>query len=133
MGKEILKLAEMIHALYAELDPLHVSGTPRVFIDEAVRCLEDPKQFVHITDKGFFIVVDETEAMTPTKLVYNGTRVYVKPEFRNGRVLKEFYDIMFDKFPNGTIVGVTDINSKHIAVLEKRHTRIANVYKLERN
>jgi hypothetical protein len=65
------------------------------------------------------------------KRIYNGIRVYIKPKYRKGRLLKQFYDIMFETF-DGEIWGMTEAHSEHIKVLDKRHTLVAKVYKLER-
>jgi len=128
-------LAFMLRDMYMELDAVHAVSDIKVYITEAKRCIESPTIFVHMDprNRGFFMVVDETEALTPTRKVYNGTRVYVKPELRDSRVLSEFYDILFKEFPDGDIIGLTVIQSKHIAVMEKRHKRIANLYQLNRS
>ena len=128
-----LRLAVMLRDMYRELQPIEAVSDLGVYLVEVDRCLKDPAQAVFIAEEGFFMVVDETEPMTPNMKRYNGTRVYIKPEHRSGRVLKEFYDVMFRAFPDGDILGVTVLNSKHIKVLEKRHTRIANVYMLNRS
>ena len=132
---DVLALASMMHKMYIEVYPDYAVEDSTPYIVEVVKCIYDPKQTIFIEDdmKGFFIVVDETEAMTPELKVYNGTRVYIQKECRNGRVLKEFYDTIFDKYPDGDILGLTVITSEHIKVLDKRHTRVANLYKLKRN
>lgn len=133
--KDIIDLASMMYKMYAEVYPTQVATDGKIYITEVVRCMNDPKQVIFIDDelRGFFIMVDETEAMTPNMKVFNGTRVYVAKEHRNGRVLHEFYETMFKAYPEGDILGLTEINSRHIRVLEKRHTRIANLYRLKRS
>ena len=127
-------LALLLRAMYKELFPDHAVDDINVYISEMVKNFNCPKTTTYVDDyfRGFFQVRDETEAMTPTCKRYHGIRVYIIPEERKGRLLKEFYDRLFTDFPDGDIIGVTEITSEHIAVLEKRHKRIANMYVLNR-
>lgn len=105
------------------------------YISMVNRHIDNDKDEIFIDDKhrGFFIVRDETEAVAPTVRRYNGIRVFIHPEHRKGRVLLEFYNKLFSTYPDGDILGCTEINSEHIAVLDKRHELIAKVYKLTRS
>ncbi len=86
--------------------------------------------FIDTDNRGFFMVVNDTETITPLLHRYFATKVYIKPEHRKSRLLAEFYDTLYDRFDE--VVGVTEIGSEHIAVLEKRQERIANVYRIKR-
>ena len=128
-------LAFMLYTMYKELFGDKAEDDINVYISEIVNHYNNPRDTVYIDSsfRGFFIVRDETEAIAPRLKRYNGIRVFIKPEFRNTRLLAEFYAKLFEDFPDGDILGQTEIDSKHIAVLDKRHELIAKVYKLRRN
>jgi len=132
--KHIITIAQMLAKMYQELFGTKANTDFNVYISEVINHYNDSRDTVFIDDKlrGFFIVRDETEVLAPTLKRYNGLRVYIEEKYRKGRLLSEFYSKLFEAFPDGDILGSTEINSEHIAVLEKRHTRIANVYKLNR-
>ena len=132
--EHIPHLAIMLATMYHELFPAHASTNMSDYITEIVTHYNNPKDTVYIDSelRGFFIVRDETEAIAPTLKRYNGIRVYIKDEYRKGRLLTEFYARLFEDFPDGAILGSTEIASEHIAVLDKRHELIAKVYKLKR-
>jgi len=132
--EHIPHIAVMLHSMYNELFPAYAMQDINIYINEVVKHFNDSRDTVYVDDKlrGFFIVRDETEALAPTMLRYNGLRVYIQKEYRKTRLLAEFYAKLFEDFPIGDIIGVTEIDSEHIAVLDKRHTRIANMYKLSR-
>jgi len=127
-------IAIMLHEMYAELFPAHAVSDINIYINEVVKMFNDIKTRVFIDDsfKGFIQVRDETEPIAPTMIRIHGVRVYIRLEYRKTRLLAEFYAKLFKEFPDGDILGVTEIHSEHIAVLDKRHTRIANMYKLNR-
>jgi len=132
--EHIPTIAIMLHEMYVELFPAHAISDMNVYISEVVKMFNDINTTLFIDDsfKGFIQVRDETELMTPTLIRIHGVRVYIRLEYRKTRLLAEFYAKLFKEFPDGDIIGVTEINSEHIAVLDKRHTRIANMYKLNR-
>ena len=127
-------LAFMLYTMYKELFGDKAEDDINVYISEIVNHYNNPRDTVYIDSsyRGFFIVRDETEAIAPRLKRYNGIRVFIKTEFRNTRLLAEFYAKLFEDFPDGDILGQTEIDSKHIAVLDKRHELIAKVYKLKR-
>ena len=127
------ELAAMLKEMYLEIFPDDAVDDKRVYYRAIIDHFRDDRDTVYLEDgKGFFIIRDETEPMAPTKRRYNGIRVYIRPEHRHSFLLAHFYKRLFSDFPKGDILGVTEINSKHIQVLDKRHTLIAKVYKLER-
>lgn len=128
-------LARMTRDMYMELFPAHAVSDIGVYIDEVAKSFGSPQDTIFIDSelRGFFIVREETEAMAPTLVRYNGFRVYIAKEHRKTRLLAEFYSKLFETFPDGDILGVTEIHSQHIAVLNKRHVHIANIYKLNRS
>lgn len=135
LDTDILDVARLLFELYKEVFAEHYTDDRAEYISEVIRCMNDPKQKIFIDDelRGFFIVVDSSEPLTPTLQRFEGTRVYIVPEHRGSRVLKEFYSTLFKEYPTGDIIGFTEVGSDHIPVLEKRHTRIANVYRLNRS
>lgn len=131
--KDVTEIAKMMRELYQELQPAHATSDINVYFKDALDSLIKDTDTTYIEKgKGFFTVRNETEPMTPTLERYNGIRVYIYPEHRNSSLLARFYDRLFKDFPNGEILGVTEINSEHIRVLDKRHTLIAKMYRLKR-
>ena len=130
---DLADLATMLKALYKEMTPAHAISDDIVYRLEVMKHLTDCRDTVYIADHGFFIIRDETEPMAPTLHRYNGIRVYIEPEHRHTRLLASFYNRLFEDFPEGDILGVTEINSEHIDILDKRHDLIAKVYKLKRS
>lgn len=132
--KDIKVLALMLANMYKELFQADATNDFKVYLEVIDGHLASNIDHVYMDDKGrgFFIVREETEPMTPSLRRYNGIRVYISEEYRKTRLLAEFYAKLFEDFPDGDIIGVTETNSEHITVLDKRHTRIANMYKLNR-
>jgi len=132
---DFVTIALMMRDMYQELMPDDAVDDPRAYLYEVIRHNHSSKDTIYVDDesRGFFIVRDETEPMAPTLHRYNGIRVYIRPEHRHGSLLARFYKQLFKDFPDGDILGVTEIESQHIKVLDKRHTLIAKVYKLNRS
>ena len=132
--KHIVSISAMLALMYQELFGADASTDMKTYISTIIEHYNDPRDTVYIDslERGFFIVRDETEIIAPTLHRYNGIRVYIRKEHRKGRLLTEFYARLFEDFPNGAILGSTEIDSEHIAVLDKRHELIAKVYKLKR-
>lgn len=130
--KDLVHISEMMIDLYKELMPDHYSKDIKVYMTAVLEHLQNKKDTVYVADHGFFIVRDETEPMAPTMKRFNGIRVYIQPEHRHTSLLARFYDRLFKDFPEGHIMGITEINSEHIKVLDKRHELVAKVYRLNR-
>ena len=130
--KDLDKLATMLYYLYQEMMSEHYTSDMHIYRLEIMKHLNDSRDTIYIAEGGFFIIRDETEPMAPTLHRYNGIRVYIEPQHRHTRLLANFYKRLFEDFPNGDILGSTEINSEHIQVLDKRHECIAKVYKLKR-
>ena len=133
-NKELNIVATMMQSLYKEIQPDHYEADLNVYIDEVNAHMGRDTDTVYVDSdlRGFFIVRDETEVLAPTLHRYNGIRVYIQPEHRRSSLLAQFYKKLFTDYPDGEILGVTEIHSEHIAVLDKRHTLIAKVYRLNR-
>lgn len=129
---DLTTVSEMMMAMYIELMPTVCSRDLHDYRVATVEHLTNPKEWVYIAEGGFFVVRDETEAVAPLFKRYNGVRVYIQPEHRHTSLLARFYKRLFADFPEGEILGMTEINSEHIKVLDKRHDLIAKVYKLRR-
>ena len=129
------ELALMLLAMYVELFQEEASYNMAVYQDEIQKHLDNPRDYIYVDEdyKGFFVVRDETEAMTPNLHRYNGIRVFIAKQYRRSPLLALFYSHLFHDFPDGDILGMTEINSDHIPVLDKRHELIAKVYKLKRS
>jgi hypothetical protein len=133
--EHIVDLALMLRDMYMEVFTAYASEDLDLYIHEIIRCFNDSKQCIYTTNTldGIVIVVDTTDTLTPTLLRCQCTRVYIKPEQRHSKLLRQFYDKLFEDYPEGSILGFTEINSSHIKVLDKRHELIAKVYKLDRS
>ena len=128
------QVAELLEAMVAEVFPDHYQPNQLRYVEGITQHLMmGDTIYVDNELNGFFIIKDVTDIVTPSLVLYEGVRLYIKPHKRNGKLLAEFYAKMFEDFTDGEIIGITEIESKHIPVLEKRHTRIANVYKLNRS
>ena len=123
-------LRDMMKELYGEAASEDIADYRAVIDGHMV----DDRDTIYVDNdyKGFFIVRDETESIVPGRKIYNGMRVYIRPEYRKTRLLKRFYDRLFTDFPQGEIWGMTEIHSEHIPVMDKRHECVAKVYKLRR-
>jgi len=128
-----LAVAEMLQAMTEEVFPAHASSELSVYLDYVSEArLSDTKWiFVDTELNGFFMVVDDLETIAPTHHRHLATKVYVKPAKRNSRLLFDFYELLYSKFDE--VIGVTEIGSRHIPVLEKRHERVANVYRITKD
>jgi hypothetical protein len=133
--KDIYALAEMLQEMAREISPEHAAKNPATYLKEVQNYLEDETLTVYVDDglRGFFIVKDDFDAVFPTLRRVIGTKVYIKPKYRHTHILKRFYDKLFEDFAEYEILGLTEIDSPHIPVLEKRHKRVANVYVLNHN
>ena len=131
--KDLNRLSVMLYELYHEMMPEHYTSDLYVYRREIMRHINEPKDTIYVAEHGFFVVRDETEPIAPTLQRYNGLRVYIEPEHRHSNLLANFYKRLFEDFPDGDILGSTEINSEHIKVLDKRHECIAKVYKLKRS
>jgi len=131
--KDLNKLSHMLFSLYKEMMPAHYNKDMHIYRREIMRHINSSTDTIYVAEHGFFIIRDETEPMAPTLHRYNGLRVYIEPEHRHTSLLANFYKRLFKDFPNGDILGITEINSEHIKVLDKRHECIAKIYKLKRS
>jgi hypothetical protein len=131
--KDIIPVSVMLHLMYKEVFGDDTVDNLDVYIKEVMTLFLDDKQTILIDSKyrGFFIVTDISEPMLKTPR-YQGTRVYIRPDYRKSKLLKEFYDELFKRFDKGIILGQTEITSEHIKVMDKRHNLVAKVYELNR-
>jgi len=120
-------VASMLYAMYMELMPDVCSNRLSDYTDEALKYLIEHDVLIDDKARGMFVVKDVYNPLTPSVKQWFGLVVYIKPEFRKTRVLKTFYDYLFENY-KGNILGLTEINSEHIKVLDKRHTCTAKMY-----
>jgi len=127
-------LANMLRDMMIELFPGDAVPGIICYKEMILSHFNNSCDIIYIDDKyrGFLVVRDDTEPCTPLRKIYNPMRIYIKPEYRNTRLLYRFYQRLFKDFPDGEIWGLTEINSQHIPVLDKRHECVAKVYKLRR-
>jgi len=123
-----VKFSILLKAMYFELDSSAYKEDITSWLALASMHLE--RDIVILDHRGFFIMREETLPINKER-IWNGVSVYIKPEFRKSKALKEYYKYMFDNF-NGTILGFTEVNSEHNKVLLKRHKLLGYVYGLNR-
>jgi len=131
--EDIQIVSVMLRAMYLEVFGYTEASTDlKVYTNDILACMVDKSQTILVDDnlRGFFIVKDISEPMLKTSR-YQGTRVYIHPKHRNGRLLKEFYTYLFENF-DGIIFGNTEITSPHLKVMDKRHKLVSKVYELVR-
>ena len=134
-AEDTLPLATMLKRLAIEMLPEQASDDDDVYWNEIFKYMRDPEYHIYVDDKyrGFFMVKDDSEAIYPDYHRYIGTKVYIYPKYRNTLVYRDMFNKMLEDFTDGDILGLTEIDSPHIPILEKRHERIANVYKIKRS
>jgi len=126
-------IATMMMKMYKELMPNDASDDKLVYRECVAQSLASELETIYVHKNGFFQVRDESEPMLPNKERYNGVRVYIEPEHRKGFLLASFYKRLFKDYPTGDILGMTESNSEHIDVLDKRHVEVARIYILKRS
>ena len=133
-AEDTLQLSLMLKEMSLEMMPEYATDDDDIYWKEVFSWLEDDRTFVYIDDayRGFFVMIDDTEDIFPDYHRYLGTKIYIKPQHRKTRLYSQFFKKMLEDFNDGDIMGVTEIESDHIPVLEKRHKRIANVYLINR-
>jgi len=133
--EEIPKVAVLMKAMAKELMGDSATDDVAVYVKAVFDAYKDKTQHIYVDDnyKGFFILKDDYEEIYPDYHRYIMTKIYIKPEARKGTLYRDMYLKVVEDFPTGDILGVTEIDSQHIPILEKRHKRIANVYQLDRN
>lgn len=122
-------IADMLRAMYLELDPVDTIDDWELFRSLASNYIYTAN--VIFDHRGCFVMKEETPIVKRTPL-WNGVAVYIKPEFRKTKALKEYYTYMFEHF-KGSIMGFTEVNSEHNKVLLKRHKLLGYVYELHRS
>lgn len=127
---DLKELSNMLFAMYNEIQPEIASKDTGKYLELAKKHLKEDFVYIDEKNRGFFIMRDVSSPVL-NRILYDGVSVYIKPEFRKSKLLKEMYDYMFESF-DGVIVGYTDINSEHNDVLLKRHKLLGYVYELNR-
>jgi len=128
---DIDNLSKMLYKMYHEVNPTQAKKDTPLYLSLAEKHIENDDVWVDEDFKGFFIMRDETNEVIDQRL-WNGVSVYIEPEYRKTKLLKTFYDLMFEKY-DGVIMGYTDVNSEHNKVLLKRHQLLGYVYVLNRS
>lgn len=127
--KDINIISSYLRSMYLELDKEDTIDDIELFNILAMDYIKNT--IVMFDNRGLFILKDETPIVKKTS-IWNGVSVYIKPEFRHTKCLKDFYKVMFSCV-KGIIMGYTHKDSKHNKVLLKRHNLLGYVYQLERN
>ena len=128
-------LSEMLQRMTIEVYGDKAAKDEKVYERVMLGHLAEPTELVLIDNllNGFVVVKDATEAITPNYHRYIILRIYIRPSKRHTRLYKDIYDEVFKRYPKGEIWGITEIDSPHIKILDKRHEVIAKVYKARRD
>jgi len=120
--------------MVTEVFPKDASDDYEVYHSEILRNMADPNIVILIDShhKGFVMVRDDTEALTPTLKRYNIIRAYIEPNSRGSRIYIKMMREIEKRFKDGDIIGMTEINSNHIPILVKRQELIAMVFKFRK-
>ena len=128
--KHISILKELLYKMYHEVSPLLASTDKALYERQARKHLKKDTVWLDDSLMGFFIMRDESIPVL-NQTLWNGVSVYIEPQYRNSKMLKNFYEFMFENY-KGTIMGFTDVKSEHNKVLSKRHNLLGYVYELKR-
>jgi len=120
-------VASMLWDMYQELQPEECSTLMSDYVAEAIRFIETYDVLLERRYRGMVIMENVTNVLTPNLPQWQGVVLYIKPEFRKRRVLKTIYTYLFANY-EGDILSLTDINSEHIKVQDKRQPCIAKLY-----
>jgi hypothetical protein len=132
--EDSVELANMLKEMYLELFPDYAIDDDSVYFQEIRDQLDDERVHTYVENnyKGFMMIRDETEPMTPNLHRYNMLRIYIRPDFRKSRTYWRLYKKVLEDFPDGDVLGMTEANSEHNIPLRKRQEIVATIYKLRR-
>ena len=133
--QDLEELTSMLYSMTMEIFEDKASNDMEVYRKVIIDHLAEPTELVLVDDNlnGFVVIKDATEPITPNYHRYFILRIYIKPEKRHTFLYKAFYDEAFKRYPEGEIWGVTEINSPHIKILDKRHDIVAKIYRARRD
>ncbi len=127
---DLKEISEMLYKMYNEVQPLIASQEIKKYEELTKQHLKNDFVFIDEDNRSVLIMRDVSSLVLDQKL-YDGVSVYIKPQYRKSKLLKEMYSYMFKNF-KGTIVGYTDVNSEHNDVLIKRHKLLGYFYEINR-
>ncbi len=126
---DIEELAFMLRSMTEEVFGKYASKNSIAYTNTIKRHLIKDKIYVDDKLRGFAILEDATEAITPNLKRIIISRAYIKPSERNKTVYGRIYHKIISDYADYDIVGMTEINSPHIPVLDKHQELIAKVYR----
>lgn len=127
--KDMNELAYMLRSMTEEVFGDKAAKSPIAYTNTIKRHLIKDKIYVDGKLRGFAILEDATEAITPNLKRIIISRAYIKPSARNKTVYGRIYHKIISDYPDYEIVGMTEINSPHIPILDKHQELIAKVYR----
>ena len=133
--QDLDELTSMLYKATMEIYPDYAVHDMEIYRKTIIDHLAEPTELVLVDDNlnGFVVIKDLVESVTPNYHRYFILRIYIEPEKRHTRLYKEIYDEVFNRYPEGEIWGITEINSPHIKILDKRHEVVAKIYKARRD
>jgi len=131
---DLLQIAIMLKLMYEEVFADKASSNLHDYVVEVMKVYTDANKYIFVDDElnGFFMVESAHSILTPTIHRMEATNIYIYPAKRHSKLLYHFYEKLFDTFPTSEIIGVTEANSEHIKVLDKRHKLVSKVYSIKR-
>jgi len=127
--KKVLLIASLLFNMYNEVDINNSSKNIEDYKNLALSHID--KDFVFLySNKALFIMRDVTSPVINKKL-WDGVSVYIKPEYRNTKILSKLYKYMFANF-EGTIIGFVNAGSNHEEIVKKRNKKLGCIYELNR-
>jgi len=129
-SSDLEEISKMLHDMYNEVQPLIASQEIQKYKELTKQHFKNDFVYIDEDNRSVLIMRDVSSPVLKQKL-YDGVSVYIKPQYRKTKLLKEMYDFMFKNF-QGTIVGYTDVNSEHNDVLIKRHKLLGYFYEIYR-
>lgn len=120
-------VANLLMAMYTEMEPDLASTMFKDYLNLASKHLKEDDVYLY-EDKAILIVRDISSPVI-NRQMWDSASVYIKPERRNGIILKKLYSYMFKTY-SGMIVGIVEPNSKHLPVVSKRNKLLGYVYEI---
>jgi hypothetical protein len=124
---DVILVATLLMAMYTEIEPNLASNMFKDYLNLASKHIKEDDVYLYM-DRALFIVKDVSSPVINRKM-WDGVSVYIKPEYRNGLILKKLYSHMFKNY-SGVIVGFVEPNSKHLPVVSKRNKLLGYVYEI---
>lgn len=127
--KHLELVSTMLYSMYTEVEPELASKSFPDYVELGKEHLKNDDVYLY-EDKAMFIMRDISSPVI-NRQMWDGVSVYIRPNYRNTKILSELYKYMFDNY-QGTIIGFVEPNSKHYNIVSKRNKLMGYLYQLNR-